>query len=89
MGRALYGWLVRLHPVSFRLRFEEELTLVFDEAEDSWGAGFLIGDAAKSLVRQWLEDRDVWRWIAAGAAGIFLLAIAFGSFLPWDRALNR
>jgi len=89
MGRALYRLFVRLHPVSFRVRFEEEMIFVFDEAESSWGAAFLVGDAARSVVRQWLGDQDVWRWIAASAAGILLLAIAFGSFLPWDKPLGR
>ena len=89
MVRSLYRCLVRLHPVPFRVRFEEEMLWVFDEAVGTWGAVALLADACSSLLRQWLVPLEIWRWIAAGVAGIALLLIAFGSFLPWDKALGR
>jgi hypothetical protein len=89
MVRSLYRCLVRLHPAPFRVRFEEEMLWVFDEAVGTWGAASLVADASSSLLRQWLVRLEIWQWIAAGVAGIVLLLIAFGSFLPWDRALGR
>lgn len=89
MFRSLYRGLVWLHPVSFRVRFEEEMFWVFDEAVDTWGAASLVVDAGSSLIRQRLTRLEAWKWIAASAAGIALLVIAFGSFLPWDGALGR
>ena len=89
MFRSLYRYLVRLHPASFRVRFEEEMLWVFDEAVDTWGSASLVVDAGSSLIRQRLARLEVWKWIAASVAGIALLIIALGSFLPWDRALGR
>ncbi|HKV60630.1 MAG TPA: hypothetical protein VJO16_01855 [Candidatus Acidoferrum sp.] len=89
MFRSLYRHLVRLHPASFRVRFEEEMLWVFDEAVDTWGAASLVVDAGSSLIRQRLSQPEVSKWLAASVAGIALLIIAFGSFLPWDRALGR
>jgi hypothetical protein len=40
--RWLYRCLVRLHPAVFRLRFEEEMLWIFDEA--------LLGDGSISLL---------------------------------------
>jgi hypothetical protein len=89
MLRNLYRCLVRLHPERFRVRFEEEMLWIFDEAEGMFGAASIVGDACGSLVRQWLKNKDVWRWLAATVGGILLLVIAFGSFLPWDRPVGR
>ena len=89
MVRSLYRCLVWSHPASFRMRFEEEMLWIFDEAVATGGAASLVVDAGFSLIRQWLTRLEVWKWIAASAAGIALLVIAFGSFLPWDRALGR
>jgi hypothetical protein len=88
MVRDLYRCLVRLHPAAFRVRFKDEMLWVFDEAEATFGAASLIADACTSLVRQWLKNPDVWRWVAASFGGILLLVIAFGSFLPWDRPVH-
>jgi len=85
MVRNLYRCLVWLHPSAFRLRFEEEMLWIFDEAADAWGAASLLRDASVSLLRQWLMRSDLWRWVVAGIAGVDPLIIAFGSFLPWDR----
>jgi hypothetical protein len=89
MIRGLYRCLVWLHPPAFRLRFEEEMVWVFDQAVGTWGAAALVADAIISLSRQWLLRSGLWKWAAAGLAGIVLLIIAFGSFLPWDRPLSR
>jgi hypothetical protein len=85
----MYRCLVRLHLSSFRVRFEDEMLWVFDEAEGTVKAALLIVDAGISLIRQWLTNPDFWGWIAASVAGIPLLVIAFGSFLPWDTPLGR
>jgi hypothetical protein len=89
MVRSLYRCLLWLHPAPFRVRFEEEMLWVFDEAVDRWGAASLVADASSSLLRQWLVRLEVWKWIAASIAGIALLLLAFGSFFPWDRVMGR
>jgi hypothetical protein len=89
MVRGLYRCLVWLHPPAFRLRFGEEMLWIFDQAVGAWGAASLIVDASISLSRQWLLRSGLWKWAAAGIAGIVPLIIAFGSFLPWDRPVGR
>jgi hypothetical protein len=89
MVRGLYRCLVWLHPAAFRLRFKEEMLWIFDQAAGTWGAASLVVDASTSLSRQWLLRSELWKWAAAGIAGIVVLIIAFGSFLPWDRPLGR
>jgi hypothetical protein len=89
MIRGLYRCLLRLHPVAFRLRFEEEMLWIFDQAAGSWGAASLVRDAAISLSRQWFFRSGLWIWFVATVAGAVPLIIAFGSFLPWDKPLCR
>jgi hypothetical protein len=89
MSRALYGLLLRLHPMEFRERFAEEMHWVFEEAAGQWSIGSLITDAALSLGRQWLLRSDLWKWVVAGVAGMVPLLLAFGSFLFADRPLGR
>lgn len=89
MVRGVYRCLVRLHPSAFRLRFQDEMLWIFEEGGNTFGRASLIRDAVASLFRQWLRNPNVWKWIAASAGGILLLAIAFGSFLPWDRPLGQ
>jgi hypothetical protein len=86
--RHLYALLISLHPSSFRKRFAQEMSLIFDEAANSWGAGSLFRDAILSLLRQWLIRSELWKWVVAGISGVVLLIIAFGSFLPWDRPMH-
>lgn len=81
MTRTLYGWLICLHPPAFRLRFEQELLWIFDEASNDSGAAPLLCDAAISLLRQWLMRSGMWKWVLGGIAGVFYLLIGFGSFL--------
>ena len=89
MIRGLYRCLIRLHPAGFRLRFQEEMLWIFDEAASAWGAASLFVDVTVSLLRQWLLRSGLWRWAVASIAGIVLLILAFGSFLPWDGPLGR
>jgi hypothetical protein len=89
MIRGLYRSLVWLHPAGFRLRFEEEMLCIFNEAADTWGAAALFSDASVSLARQWLLRSGLWRWVVATILGIIPLIIAFGSFLPWDKPMGR
>lgn len=89
MIRGLYRCLVRSHPVAFRLRFEEEMLWIFDQAEGSWGTASLIADAVISLSRQWCLRSGLWIWFVATIAGTVPLIIAFGSFLSWDKPLCR
>jgi hypothetical protein len=86
--RSLYALLIKLHPPSFRERFAQEMLWIFEEAANSWGAGSLLRDAILSLLRQWLIRSELWKWLVAGIAGVVPLMIAFGSFLPWDRAVR-
>lgn len=81
MNRALYRWLIALHPPAFRLRFEPELLWIFDESRDESGAAPLVYDAAISLLRQWLMRSGMWKWVFAGIAGALPVLIGFGSFL--------
>ncbi len=79
--RFFYALLIRLHPPSFRKRFEQEMLWIFEEAANSWGAGSLLRDAILSLLRQWLIRSELWKWLVAGIAGVVPLMIALGSFL--------
>jgi hypothetical protein len=79
--RFLYALLISLHPPSFRKRFAQEMLWIFEEAANSWGAASLLRDAILSLLRQWLIRSELWKWLAAGIAGVVPLIIAFGSFL--------
>ena len=81
MTRTLYRWLVYLHPPAFRLRFEQELLWIFDEARDASGTAPFFCDAAISLLRQWFMRSGMWKWVGGGIAGVLYLLIGFGSFL--------
>jgi len=60
MRRALYRFLLFLHPASFRRRFAAEMMWVFDEAvRDRQAAGF-CADVAVSLLRQWARQPMLW-----------------------------
>jgi hypothetical protein len=50
--RAVYGVVLRLHPGGFAERFGGEMLRVFDDAAESHGELWLLGDAVKSLARQ-------------------------------------
>jgi hypothetical protein len=89
MMRRAYRFLLWLHPAVFRRQFEEEMLWIFDEAADTWGSASLFADAGASLLRQWLLRSGLWRWVVATIVGFIPLIVAFGSFLPWDKPLNR
>jgi len=73
MRRALYRFLLFLHPASFRRRFAGEMMWVFDEAErDRQATGFCI-DVAGSLLRQWARQSMLWS--IAGALIVPTLAM--------------
>lgn len=78
MVRRLYRCLVWLHPAAFRLRFEEEMLWIFDEAADSWSTASLLGDASISLLRQWLLRSQLWKWVVAGIAAFVPPMLVFG-----------
>jgi len=81
MNRTLYRWLICLHPLAFRLRFEQELLWIFDESSDASGAAPLLYDAAISLLRRWVMRSGMWKWVLGGIAGALPVVIGFGSFL--------
>lgn len=81
MVRRLYRCLVWLHPAAFRLRFEEEILWIFDEAADGWGTASLLRDASISLLRQWLLRSQLWKWAVASIAAVVPPILAFGD---WD-----
>lgn len=84
MVRRLYRCLVWLHPAAFRLRFEEEILWIFDEASDGWGAASLLRDASISLLRQRLLRSQLWKWLVAGIAAVVPPILVFGE---WDPPL--
>ena len=84
MVRGLYRCLVWLHPAAFRLRFEEEMLWIFDEAADAWGTASLLRDASISLLRQWLIRSQLWKWVVAGIAAVAPPILVFGD---WDSPL--
>lgn len=53
MFHSFYSALVRMHPPGFRKRFGDEMLSIFDHTEPSRRPAAL-GDAALSLMRQWL-----------------------------------
>jgi hypothetical protein len=56
--RALYFWLINLHPRHFRERFGREMTEIFDEAGSNGRRTSLVADALVSLIRQrWLRPQ--------------------------------
>ncbi len=75
----LYGFLVRLHPRSFRERFGPEMLCDFEEV-GSPGRPALIADCTVSLARQWLLRSGYWKIAAAGlgAVGHRRREIAYG-----------
>jgi len=53
MFRSFYSALVRMHPPAFRKRFGDEMLSIFDRTDASRRPAAL-GDAALSVIRQWL-----------------------------------
>ena len=82
MVHRLYRCLVWLHPADFRLRFEEEILWIFDEAADGCGSASLLRDASVSLLRQWFIRSQVWKWMVAGTAAVVPPILIFGNWDP-------
>lgn len=68
--RSIYLSILWLHPRSFRERFAEEMLWIFDETQTADGKIFLLGDGFKSVARQWVVRRGIWKVALA-----FLLAL--------------
>jgi len=77
MTRAIYAFLLRLHPPDFRRRFAAEMLWIFDQAHVSEGALVLLFDLFISALRQWLMRSGVWKAMLA-LAGAAIQVIAFG-----------
>jgi len=70
MTRALYRWLVALHPPAFSAKFADEMLWIFDEASESQSDLWLILDALRSVLRQWLFRPVSWGIVAGATAGL-------------------
>ena len=72
MARALYAWLLRLHPPGFRRQFAAEMLGVFDDAIADTGQLPLLLDGLASLARQWIlvcpDGGGRWRWHCSAPA---------------------
>jgi hypothetical protein len=77
MTRALYAFLLRLHPPAFRRQFGTEMLWVFDQARVTEGALVLLVDLFISAGRQWLMRSGLWKAMLA-LAGAAIQVIAFG-----------
>jgi hypothetical protein len=75
MTRAVYLCLVWLHPPSFRRRFAEEMTWIFDEASSDIGGATFLADGFSSLLRQWARNPWVWKILAIGLGNVPLLVL--------------
>lgn len=77
MIRAVYAFLLRLHPPAFRRQFGAEMLWIFDQARVSEGALVLLVDLFISALRQWLMRSGLWKAMLA-LAGATIQVIAFG-----------
>jgi hypothetical protein len=81
MTRALYCFLLFLHPSHFRERFADEMLSIFEEIFTTRERAFLFFDALRSLAFQWLFRTNLWIFALA-----FLIAVfqAFFALHPYD-----
>ena len=71
IARALYGGLVRLHPLEFRRMFGAEMLQSFEEAAVEFGVGWLLWEACISMLRQHLlQPMEPARTVPAVRAGL-------------------
>ena len=61
MMRAMYQWMLRLHPERFRRRFEDEMMFIYDETPGAKGILWLMLDGVGSVFRQWILRPQHWR----------------------------
>ena len=59
-ARAIYEFLLRLHPEPFRKQFQEQMMSTFDDSVESRGSASLILDGFLSLIRQWILRSRYW-----------------------------
>jgi hypothetical protein len=78
MTRALYAFLLRLHPRAFRRQFAAEMLWIFDEVCAKEGPLILLLDRQVSFARQWFVRSGLWKVMLA-LAGATLQVIAFGA----------
>jgi hypothetical protein len=77
MMRAVYQFIVWMHPPAFRQRFGDEMMSVFDEAAGSHSFTLML-DGLLSLGRQWLLRTGAWKLlIAVSAASTQFLGFGF------------
>lgn len=82
IARLIYAALLGLHPNGFVDRFGEEMLRVFDEAAESYGLAWLLGDAALSLVRQRIFRQEDEAELAAAEVRFGLLAGTYPRVRP-------
>jgi hypothetical protein len=66
MLRFLYQGLLGLHPPAFRMRFAEEMQLIFDQVRERSARVGLLADGVLSLLRQWSLRPEFWHEFASG-----------------------
>ena len=76
MTRALYQFLLWLHPPFFRQRFGEEMLWIYDESAATHGVLALFTDGLASLARQWVMRAGTWKLAVAGAGGLLEILMA-------------
>ena len=82
IARLVYAALLGLHPKGFVERFGGEMLRVFDEAAESYGLAWLLGDAALSLVRQRIFRTEDEAELAAAEVRFGLLAGTYPRVRP-------
>jgi hypothetical protein len=82
IARLLYAALLGLHPKDFVDRFGAEMLRVFDEAAESYGFAWLLGDAALSLFRQRILRSEDEAELAAAEVRFGLLAGTYPRVRP-------
>jgi hypothetical protein len=82
IARLIYAALLGLHPKGFVERFGGEMLRVFDEAAESYGLAWLLGDAALSLFRQRIFRTEDEAELAAAEVRFGLLAGTYPRVRP-------
>jgi hypothetical protein len=82
IARLVYAALLGLHPNGFVERFGGEMLRVFDEAAESYGLVWLLGDAALSLFRQRILRTEDEAELAAAEVRFGLLAGTYPRVRP-------
>jgi hypothetical protein len=75
MTRALYRWLLWLHPPAFRQEFAGEMLWIFEEASASDAVAPLLADGFISLLRQWVLRTGSWKLAAAVIGGLLQVTV--------------